>query len=476
MLRKALDYIKLNNMIEKGDRIVIGVSGGADSVCLLYVLEEYCRSQEAVLIAVHVNHNIRGEEAARDEQFVKDLCSRMNVDYRSFSADVKGIAKEQGLSEEEAGRKVRYEAFFEICRKDKCNKIAIAHNKNDNAETVLFHLFRGTGLRGLTGIEPKRCNDTEAGRITLIRPLLCIERKEIEDFLHGKGIDYQNDSTNNTEAYSRNKIRNRILKYAAGEINSGVIGNIAETALQVKEAQEYIDANVARRYESLVIKDKDIYSIPAAAFLEEPPVIQKGILLRIIKQLAGKLKDIEAKHVEAARALFTKPVGRRINLPYQMVAEREYEVVRFFCEIQSDNPAFEEPMEPMQVSIPGLTCVVMKKLAFEAYLMPYKNNQTIPKSSCVKWFDYDKIENAVEIRTRREGDYIQINSHGGNKKLKDYLIDRKIPRKQRDAQLLIADGSHVMWILDAGDRISERYKISDSTTRILVMNKLDVED
>lgn len=477
MLRKALDYIKVNNMIEKGDRIVIGVSGGADSVCLLYVLGEYCSEQDATLIVVHINHGIRGEEAARDENFVKDLCFEKGLEFIAFSYDVKKIAKEQGLSEEEAGRMVRYNAFLEICKKNKCNKIAIAHNKNDNAETVLFHLIRGSGLKGLTGIEPKRIIKTDFGEVTMIRPLLCIERGEIEDYLSQKGIMYQTDSTNNTDDYSRNKIRNKILKYAVREINNGTIGNITETANQLREVQEYINDHIGTRYLDLVEKKGNVYHISATALMKESRVIQKGIILRIMDNLAGKLKDIEAKHVDAVLSLLDKQVGRYRNLPYSMIAERDYEEIKLYNGSNLENmESGNGPMDPVNVNISGGTIVVQKRKIFETSLINYKNNETIPKSSCMKWFDYDKIENAVEIRTRKEGDYIQINSSGGSKKLKDYFIDRKIPKKLRDSQILIADGNHIMWIPDLGDRMSERYKVSHNTTRVLVMKMLDMED
>lgn len=475
MLNKAWDCIKVNKMIEKGDRIVVGVSGGADSVCLLYVLEQFCRECGAYLVAVHVNHGIRGEEAARDEQYVKTLCTSWNIDYCSFSADVKGIAKKLGLSEEEAGRKVRYDTFLEICENRKCNKIAIAHNRNDNAETVLFHLFRGTGIKGLSGIAPKRILKTEYGEITIIRPLLGVERKEIEHFLGSKQISWQTDSTNLTEDYSRNKIRNKVLTYATEEINTGAVGNIADAAVQLREAEDFIDKEVHRRYDSLVQVSQDIYRIPVQHLAAEHPVLQKGMIMLILEKLAGNRKDLETKHIEAVLSLIEKQVGRYVQLPYGVIAEKEYEHIKLFCKVSSKSED-EFVLIPEQVKVPGRTYISQIHKFIETELINYKINMMIPKNSCMKWFNYDKIENAVEIRTRREGDYIQINSNGGTKKLKDYFIDHKIPRKQRDGQLLITDGSHVMWIVGEGERMSERYKVEESTKRVLLIRLIDLED
>ncbi|MDF2944789.1 MAG: hypothetical protein K0S01_3647 [Herbinix sp.] len=477
MIRKAWDYMKKYNMLEKGDGIVIGVSGGADSVCLLYVLKELCGEKGVTLTVVHINHGIRGKEAKRDEDFVEGLCRKLGIELFKYHYEVKKIAKKEGLSEEEAGRKVRYEAFLKVCRLRKCNKIAIAHNKNDSAETVLFNLFRGTGIKGLTGIDPNRVITTEYGDITVIRPLLCMERKEIEEYLKQEGIIYVTDSTNLTEDYTRNKIRNMVLTYVTKEINLGAVANINEAASQLKETWEFVYDHIERRYQELVRSTDQVYHIAVNDFLAEPVIIQKGLIKRIMENLAGNRKDLEAKHVEAVLTLLDKQVGRYVNLPYCMIAEREYNDIKLFCnkEIARDSVA-KEQMVPIEISVPGRVFIPLNRKILETKLINYKNSEPIPKSSCAMWFDYDKIENAVEIRTRKEGDYIQINGSGGNKKLKDYFIDHKIPQKLRDNQILIVDGSHVMWIPGDGERMSEKYKVDESTTKVLLMKMIDLEE
>ena len=477
MIRKVLDYTKKNNMIEQGDRIVVGVSGGADSVCLLYALRELSRDKLVTLVVVHINHGIRGEEADRDERFVRDLCRELGILFFHHSYEVKSIAKEEGLTEEEAGRNIRYRAFLEECRLQRCNKIAVAHNKNDNAETVLFHLFRGTGMKGLSGIEPTRTISTEFGDITMIRPLLCIERKEIENYLNKEGIPYQIDSTNLTEDYTRNKIRNKILTYASSEINSGAINNINETAVKLREALEYIDNNVMLCYQAMVRQDKGVLSISVKALIAEPTVIQKGVLRKIMEKLAGNLKDLEAKHIDAVLSLADKQVGRYIHLPYGMIAKREYEEIRVFLDSsEAEEKIPEDSIEPITLAIPGRTFFPKNLKFLETELLKYEKCDSIPKSSCMKWFDYDKIENAVVMRNRKEGDYIQINSYGGRKKLKDYFIDCKVPQKQRNCLTLIADGSHIMWIPELGERISEKYKVDETTINVLLMKMINLEE
>lgn len=478
MLRKVCDYIKQNKMVEMGDRIVVGVSGGADSVCLLYVLFEICIKYEIKIIVVHVNHGIRGIDADRDEQFVKELCSKLDIEYHSFYADVKKIAREDNLTEEEAGRQVRYQAFYEVSKQNKCNKIAIAHNRNDNAETVLFHLFRGSGMKGLTGIEPIRSMKTDSEEITVIRPLLCIERQEIEEYLKEKKISYQTDSTNLLNDYSRNKIRNQVLTYVTKEINQNAIKHIDGAASQLRETWEFLNKYILQRYAALVNREGQSYLVTTQQLKKEDIVIQRGIIRKILENLAGNLKDLEAKHVEQIISLYHKQVGRYIHLPYDIIARRGYNEIEFYIDKNRGETGnqVELQMEPMVVTIPGKLFLSKQGVYLETSVIDYKKNSIIPKNCCTKWFDYDKIENAVVIRTRNEGDYIQINHLGGRKKIKDYFIDQKIPKEERDIQLLVTDGSHVMWVLGNGDRMSEKYKVGETTSKILLMKLFNMEE
>ena len=203
MLERVRAYAEKYQMIRPGDRIVAGISGGADSVCLLFLLRELCREKGAGLFAVHVNHGLRGAEAGEDEAYVRKLCGELKVPLRVFSFDVRGRAREEHLTLEEAGRLCRYEAFEEEAERIGGTRIAVAHHAGDQAETVLFQLFRGSGLKGLAGIRPVRDN--------VIRPLLCTGREEIEAWLTERGIEWRTDSTNLTTDYTRNRIRGEIL-------------------------------------------------------------------------------------------------------------------------------------------------------------------------------------------------------------------------------------------------------------------------
>ena len=474
MYEKICGFIAENRLIENGDRIVVGLSGGADSVSLLNVLHRLSKEMDIHLVAVHINHGIRGIEADQDEEFAKSLCRDLGIEFYSFSYDVKKLASEEGLSEEEAGRKLRYQAFYEVCKRLGCNKIAVAHNKNDNAETFLLNLFRGSGIKGLAGMQAKRAAVArENDNIEIIRPLLCVERREIEAYLLGEGLSYRTDLSNLSDDYSRNRIRNRVLSYVVDEINRQAIKNIHEASLKLQEAWDYIEDNIVLAYKKIVVPGEGEYRIPLDALINEAAIIQKGLVRHIIENMTGHTRDLEAKHIDAVLSLCRMQVGKQLNLPYGIIAEREYDAI-IIRHKDSENRE-NSPIEPVDLKIPGCTPLPERKIAVITELFDYKKEMQIPKNCCIKWFDYDKIKNAVNIRTRREGDYLCINSSGGIKKLKNYFVDAKIPRKSRDSQLLIADGSHIMWLPEAGSRISEYYKVSENTRKILLIKLIEME-
>jgi tRNA(Ile)-lysidine synthase len=459
MLKKVENYIVDHKLISKGDRIVVGVSGGADSVCLFHVLRQLISPYQLSLFVVHVNHGIRGGDAFEDENFVRELCNQYQIPFSVVHADVPAIARNQGLTEEEAGRNVRYQAFSACCEKNMCNKVAIAHNKNDNAETILFHLFRGSGIKGLTGIS--------AVRGTIIRPLLCVTREQIESYLEQNNMDYRTDITNLSEDYSRNKIRHRIISFAKEKINPKSVEHIVNAANQLREINEYLEKNIEIAFWKVVSKqNQESYLLDITALSLEEPVIQKGIIRKVYELLADQLKDVDALHIKLILDLAKKEVGKSLNLPYQIEAVKGYTTITMRRNVllepnESDNLTKLEQV----ITIPGEYYVPQSQKIIRANLLDYKKSMKIPKNGCTKWFDYDKIKNTVMLRGRREGDFIQIDSQGNTKKLKSLFIDNKVPREQRDRIPLVADGKHIMWIV--GDRISEAYKVSEDTKVIL---------
>ena len=451
---KVIGYIKEKDMLNSGDTLIIGVSGGADSMCLLLLLQKYREKHPITIYVVHINHGIR-TEAGEDEAFVEEYCRNYGIPFRAVHENVPIIAEKQHLTEEEAGRRIRYEAFNkladEICASEgirpEAVRIAVAHNLNDLAETALFNMLRGSSLTGLSGIKPVR-----HGKYTIIRPLLCLERSEIEEYLKSTGQSYCTDSTNATDDYARNRIRHNIIPVAERDINSNAVMHIAEAAKEAAEADEYIGAEAECALRRCVVATLEgcerSYCLQALAFLKEAPIIQKKMLHIILTRLSPGHKDISRIHIDKLQELFYVAGNRSVDLPFGISAIREYNNVFIGF--------LDERDEAENVNIS------MKEVALSE-LEIYKNSIKVPSLECTKWFDYDKINSDPIVRTRLPGDYISIS--GGKKSLKKYFIDEKIPKSERDRMLLLADGSHIMWILKG--RISEYYKITETTKRVL---------
>lgn len=460
MFTKVKKYVEQFKMLSDNDRVVIGVSGGADSMCLFSMLLLLKEEYNLTLYVVHVNHNIRGSEAKEDENFVVDYCREHEIHVHVVSENVKELAIKNGWSEEEAGRNVRYQAFYEECEKHNCNKIAIAHNKNDNAETVLFHLLRGSGVHGMTGIRPQRDK--------IIRPLLNSTRFEIEEYLRKNNIPFHVDATNFLEDYTRNKIRLTMLPYAEREINAKAMEHIVSMAEQLTEVADFIDMVTLKAYEEVVHENQDGYEIILKEFLKLDHAIQKSLIRKVIFLRIKQLKDIQEGHIMDIIALTNKQVGKHIHLPYGIIAKRTYNSIAFSNEVFDQNqeiPLWQDL--PYQVKIPGTYALESFGYSISFELLEYKKTMRIPKNGYTKWFDYDKIKTAVVIRTRQVGDYLQISKQGGKKSLKSVFIDNKIPSDSRDKIPLICDENHILWIL--GGRTSEGYRIDEETKTVLVV-------
>lgn len=461
MISKVLEFVKRNKILEYGDSVILGVSGGADSICMLYIL---CRIQNILgltLNVVHVNHHIRGEEAQRDADFVKDTCRKLGVSCVQIDADVPDIAKKNAVSEEEAGRQVRYQAFYEMAAKMEAGKIAVAHNLNDNSETVLFNLFRGTGIKGLTGIP--------VTREKIIRPLLCCTRQEIENYLSSENIPFCNDSTNITTEYSRNKIRLELLPYIKENINQKAEYNIVNAAENLGEISDFLDKEAKKAYDEYV---KDNIFLKDGFRLH--PALQNQIIRMMIEKQAGRLKDITRAHIISVRNLENMSVSKSVNLPYNLIAARTYNGISIKTKDIKERKKLAENIllkngrthndEKIEISI-QLSEEVSVKFFIETLTKTNDfNMKNMEELVYTKWLDYDKIQ-GLALRNRQEGDYIIIDDKGSRKKLKDYFINEKIPRDKRDEILLLADGNHVVWIV--GYRISSYYKITDSTSHII---------
>ncbi len=455
MIEKVRNYMQQYKMLVPGDTVVTGVSGGADSLCLLFMLKEFAEEMSLQLAVVHVNHGIR-EEADEDAVYVEKICKELKVPFFLKETDVEAIAKSQGISTEEAGRNVRYEAFYEVLKQlnaEEQGKIAVAHNANDRAETMLFHLFRGTGLTGLSGIKPVRDR--------IIRPLLCLDREEIEQYLEKKEVTFCIDRTNNEDTYTRNKIRHHILPFAENNICTGAVSHMNRTAEMLLETEEFLREQTISIYNKIVEEKGNSVYVSVKEFINQPRLLQKRILLLCMEKIAAGRRDIGLVHIENILSLFTKEGNKELALPYGMSARRDFEKIFIGADSSKEIKKVSGEIEvliPGEIEIEGIG--VLEFRVFE-----YDKSKIIPEKTYTKWLDYDKIEKSLVLRTRQTGDYLTINKILSKKTLKKYFIEEKIPKNERENIYVLADGSHIIWV--PGHRISQYYKITSETRNIL---------
>ena len=312
LLTKVLETIKKYNLIENGDKLVLGVSGGPDSISMLNILNDLRNDKnlhmEFDIIVAHVNHMIR-EEAKEDEKFVEEFCKKIGIPFYSKSIDVQKIANNNKIGTEEAGRNARYEFFDEILKKTNSNKIAIAHNKNDKVETMIMNMLRGSGIAGLKGIEPIKNNK-------YIRPLIECERFEIEQYCKENNIDARIDRTNFENVYTRNKVRNVVIPYIKQEFNPNIIQTMDRLSELVKEEDEYLESTVKNKYKELIIEEKEKeFVMDLKGFNRQEKVIKSRLLLYTISRLLGSTNGIEKIHIEDVIKLCENNIGNKYLTP-----------------------------------------------------------------------------------------------------------------------------------------------------------------
>lgn len=452
-------YIRQLHMIRPGDKVILGLSGGADSVCLFELLMSLREEMVFTIEAVHVNHMLR-ETAERDEVFVRQLCEKNDIPLHVLRKDVALLAKQKAISPEEAGREVRYTFFNEVAEKTGADRIATAHHANDRAETVLFHLGRGTGVDGLCGIRPIRDK--------IIRPLLCLGREEIEQYLSLLGREYMTDETNADNTYSRNRIRNEILPMLE-EVCPGAMSHIAATGELMSQVSDYLKYQTEEAVSQCVDREhfKDGCLVLFCHRWKALHEYMQGEVIRIcICMLAESKKDISKVHVEAVQKLAELQVGSKCDLPYGIVAEKSYDTILFQRKAAGDTDR-EEPF-CVTVTHEQLECGIQVQLpdgmCMHLIVEKFDSEADIPTKPYTKWLNYDKIVEPLVIRHPRQNDFFYLN-YKNKKYVKDYMVNEKIPLMQRKKSILVASGDHILYFV--GRRISHRAKTDDTTKKIL---------
>ena len=445
---KIFEYIESHDMIKQGDAVILGLSGGADSVALFFVLKKYLKESgiDFSLLAFHLNHMIRGEEAMRDEMFCERLCEREGVPFESRSIDVRSIASKSGESVEEAARRIRYEALRNAFSDMPCKRrmICVAHHMSDQAETVLFNIARGSGISGVRGMT--------AVSGDVIRPLLAVDRIENERYLSDIGEDYVTDETNTDVSYKRNLIRKDVIPRLS-EVNAALTRHISDLSGDVDEICAFLDDEVTRIFDEAVSYDRKGHILIKEKSLDKyARVMQTMLIRRALQKTSGHEKDIGRVHILSVCELFSSQTGRHIDLPYGMTALRTSDGIKLYVKEETSSDEDDDIRR-------DFTCRIMRREEL---------SDNIPKKDYTKYFDYDRIVGELSFRHMRDHDFIVIDRAGSTKKLNRYMTDEKIDRTLRAKVPLVCDESHVLWVV--GHRISEDVKVNDDTVSVIEIN------
>ncbi|MDY0235857.1 MAG: tRNA lysidine(34) synthetase TilS [Gudongella sp.] len=439
------------NLIKPGETILAAISGGPDSMAMLNCLVSFKKDLDFNILIAHVNHGVRGEYAKRDQDFVKKIALEYDIPYFTIDVDMVAYGKELGISSEEAGRILRYGFFREVLADYGGGKIAVAHNKNDQAETILHRIIRGTGLDGLKSMEFIRGD--------IIRPLLNISRKEIEDYIEEKNIPFVIDHTNLETDYTRNKIRLELLPYIEKNFNPNIIDSLYRLTGIATGEIEIIEEITIEKY-NLIVKSETKNSIifNGILFSQQPKAIRKRLIRKAIENITGNLHGVEEIHINDIIDLFyNSKTGKSVDISKGLIAKVSY------------NDLIIQLRNHISTSLESKTIQFgetrLEKLGIMISLELIRVDQINLKDNKFKYIDFDAISGNLSVRTRKSGDIFSPLGLGGSKKLKDYMIDKKIPRDKRDLVAILCDNSGIIWVIGYG--LSDNYKITEKTKQAI---------
>jgi tRNA(Ile)-lysidine synthase len=474
-LRKQVaGVIREYNLFGAKDRILIGVSGGPDSVALLSLIYNTSRINPpyAEIFIAHLNHSIRGRESDEDEQFVNTLAEKYGVSLIAEKKDIIEIARERKISLEEAARDERYRFFESAAEKAGANVIAVGHNADDNAETVLHRIIRGTGITGVSGIRPKR-KLTPISTITLVRPLLFTWRKDITAYLEEENLSYRVDSTNIEKDKLRNRIRLELIPHLEENYNAKIKKSLAvlgETALQ---NSDYLEVKAKELFEDVLINREaslETIALDINRLKEFPQILQQIIIKEAIIRLDIPLKKLSSRNYKDILNTLNSKKTSAINVvkEYLNVRREENEL-----HLSKNRYCAEETLviSETEIKVPGTTelvdmnCRVKTEIREiqNGFLEEFKRNKTSDEEAV----DFDKVSMPLTVRARKTGDRFWPLGAQGLKKIKDFFIDNKVPVMERDTVPIVTMNGEPIWLV--GFRIDDRIRVSEETTNLLVM-------
>ena len=461
---KVLDTIQKHRMILPGERIAVGVSGGPDSMALLYLLHDLRDDLKCNLHIAHLDHMLRGEESRTDAAYVAEHARKLNIPITLEAINVNEMTTPKE-SQESGARRIRYEFYEKVMTSVKADRMALGHNADDQAETVLMRLLRGSGAQGLSGIPPVRDN--------FIRPLIEVNRSEIDEYLRQMQITPRQDLSNLNTVYRRNKIRHTLIPLLEREYSPNIKQILQQTG-EILRAEDELLTNLALEAMQNCIQRPD----DRTAIVHIPNLrgyhlsLQRRILRLAIETLTGNLNSFDYDHVrDLLNLALYGTTGSVISLPREIWAEKVYDeliIRRGYQPKTSDEPFDYKIKIPGKTKIPdpGLSIVTTGPENFCGEIKKYQPNRDEFRET----FDYDKIRGELRIRNRRPGDRFQPLGMSETKKLKDFFIDEKIPRAMRNSIPILTDENSILWIV--GYRIDDRFKITKNTRTQLTVTAI----
>ena len=496
---KVLDLIRRYGLITRKELVLVAVSGGADSVCLLDVLAKWRKELGIKLHVAHLNHQLRGDESEADAEYVSNLAGSLGIPVTIDSQDVAAYRTERKCSFEEAAREVRYAFLAGVARRVGAKRIAIGHTRDDQVETILMHILRGTGTAGLCGLAicsplaydsqgiPSRTSPRSSrasssplpakrSNLLVIRPLLDITREETASYCQRHQLEPRTDSSNLSPSFFRNRLRLHLLPVLR-QYNPGIDQALLRLADIAKEDDAFIEQQASRLWDKVARQENDIICLNKRQVASLPVALQRHLLRAAVNRLVGDVRDTEATHIEAARGLLGKATSKRISLPHGFICHGGYDelVIASPAKLSQLPPCPFPPLPdefplkvPGQTVIPGwkvIASIVRERVASLSSSGALSTGEGPGQGNLVAHFDLQKTGMKLLVRQRRPGDRFQPLGMNTPKKLHEFMVDAKIPRSWRDCVPIICSPQQIIWV--AGWRIDNRVRLTKASKAML---------
>jgi len=458
----VLNFIQEHHLVSSQHCLLVAVSGGPDSVCLLHILVKLQEELDMRLHVAHLNHQLRGAESEADARYVFDLAHRLSVPATIEPRDVKAYQAQRHISLEEAAREVRYTFLAQVAKSIGANRVAVGHTTDDHIETILMHLIRGTGIRGLRGLLPSSPWQSSRNSLTIIRPLLPVSREETASYCRRHQLMPRTDASNLSLSPLRNRIRLQLLPLLKS-YNPQVTEALLRISRIAGDDLAFLDEEGARLWGEIAQRQQNTIILDKVRFLDLPPALKRHLLRMSIENLLGNLKDIETRHIEEIMDALTKPAGKRISLPGGLNFSIEYNQYLLGPDPTALSP-FPMLEAELQIRIPGET--LLPGWRVEATIIN-REQMTEKGNDFTAYFDLNKTGDKLVVRPRRRGDRFQPLGMSQPKKLGEFMIDSKIPRAWRQRIPIVCTPQYIVWVV--GWRIDDRVKVTEETKQILCL-------